>query len=137
MTVKALTLTQPWASLVALGEKRIETRSWQTHYRGPLAIHAARHWPQSAKSLLQVEPFLSALHGLRLEDFPLGAILAVGYLASIERTDHMKLPGEPELTFGDYRPGRYAWYLERVQKLEKPIPTLGHLGLWSWEPAML
>lgn len=39
--MKALTLRQPWASLVAVGAKRIETRSWLTKYRGPLAIHAA------------------------------------------------------------------------------------------------
>lgn len=38
--MKAITLTQPWASLVAIGAKRIETRSWATKYRGPLAIHA-------------------------------------------------------------------------------------------------
>lgn len=37
-----LTLTQPWASLVALGAKRIETRSWFTNYRGRIAIHAAK-----------------------------------------------------------------------------------------------
>jgi activating signal cointegrator 1 len=39
--MKVLTLHQPWASLVALGVKTIETRSWSTKYRGPLAIHAA------------------------------------------------------------------------------------------------
>lgn len=39
--MKAITLTQPWATLVAIGAKRIETRSWRTNYRGPLAIHAA------------------------------------------------------------------------------------------------
>jgi hypothetical protein len=38
--VKVLTLHQPWASLIAVGVKTIETRSWSTQYRGPLAIHA-------------------------------------------------------------------------------------------------
>lgn len=42
MKYKILTLSQPYASLVALGAKRIETRSWRTSYRGPLAIHAAK-----------------------------------------------------------------------------------------------
>jgi activating signal cointegrator 1 len=42
--VKALTLTQPWASLVAIGAKQIETRTWSTRYRGRVAIHAARRW---------------------------------------------------------------------------------------------
>lgn len=43
--MKALTLHQPWASLVALGVKRIETRSWSTSYRGALAIHAGLKRP--------------------------------------------------------------------------------------------
>jgi hypothetical protein len=38
--VKALTLHQPWATAIAEGIKTIETRSWATDYRGPLAIHA-------------------------------------------------------------------------------------------------
>jgi activating signal cointegrator 1 len=40
--MKAITLSQPWATLVAIGAKRIETRGWSTKYRGPLAIHAAK-----------------------------------------------------------------------------------------------
>src|SRR4051812_42520238 len=43
--VKVLSLTQPWASLVAIGAKQIETRSWRTHYRGPLLIHASAGFP--------------------------------------------------------------------------------------------
>ncbi len=44
--MKALTIRQPWASLIAAGVKTIETRSWSTRYRGPLAIHAGKHKPQ-------------------------------------------------------------------------------------------
>jgi hypothetical protein len=40
--MKALSLWQPWASAIAVGAKRVETRSWATAYRGPLAIHAAK-----------------------------------------------------------------------------------------------
>lgn len=40
--MKAISLWQPWASAIALGAKRIETRHWSTRYRGPLAIHAAK-----------------------------------------------------------------------------------------------
>ena len=39
--MKALTILQPWASLIACGAKMIETRSWSTAYRGEIAIHAA------------------------------------------------------------------------------------------------
>ncbi len=44
--MKALSLWQPWASLIALGVKTIETRSWATNYRGPLAIHAGLRRPE-------------------------------------------------------------------------------------------
>lgn len=44
--MKAITLHQPWASLVALGVKSIETRSWSTNYRGPLAVHASLRRPE-------------------------------------------------------------------------------------------
>lgn len=64
--MKALTLTQPWATLVAIGAKRIETRSWSTSYRGPLAIHAAKGLgPVGGKRGLMeqcaIEPFNTVL----------------------------------------------------------------------------
>lgn len=40
--MKALTIYQPWATLIAIGAKHIETRSWSTKYRGPLAVHAGK-----------------------------------------------------------------------------------------------
>ena len=40
--MKALTVKQPWAHLIAAGAKRWETRSWSTNYRGLLAIHASK-----------------------------------------------------------------------------------------------
>lgn len=57
--MKAITVLEPWASLIACGAKKIETRSWSTKYRGRIAIHAAasdRHYP-----LCYGEPFLTAL----------------------------------------------------------------------------
>lgn len=42
-SIKAISLHQPWASLVAMGIKGVETRSWTTRYRGPLAIHASKN----------------------------------------------------------------------------------------------
>jgi hypothetical protein len=64
--MKALTLTQPWATLIAIGAKRFETRSWATAYRGPLAIHAATSLRPiggvaGLRALVRQEPFSSAL----------------------------------------------------------------------------
>lgn len=64
--MKVLTLTQPWATLVAIGAKHIETRSWATNYRGPLAIHAAKGYGKGGarghKELCGTEPFCSVLN---------------------------------------------------------------------------
>jgi len=63
--MKGLSLTQPWAQLVAIGAKKIETRSFQRSYRGPLAIHAAKGYGKGGarahKGLCGTEPFCSVL----------------------------------------------------------------------------
>lgn len=38
MKIKAISLHQPWASMIAQGVKTIETRLWYTPYRGELLI---------------------------------------------------------------------------------------------------
>lgn len=56
--MKAITIWQPWASLIACGAKKYETRGWPTKYRGPIAIHAAakdpRTLPQEAGNMAKV-----------------------------------------------------------------------------------
>jgi hypothetical protein len=139
---KALTMTQPWTTLVAIGAKRLETRSWSTPYRGPLAIHAARGLTGLTEAefvaLCQSEPFVSALAEAGLSDpamLPRGAIIAVCDLVDVQRITPMdKLPPEPERSFGNYAPGRYAWRLNNVWALPAPIPARGALWLWDWQP---
>ncbi len=69
---RALTVRQPWASLIALGIKTIETRSWRTSYRGDLAIHAGQHEPSRDDLLLINGSDSRSSIGL-----PLGAVVAV------------------------------------------------------------
>lgn len=38
--MRALSIRQPWASAIILGDKDVENRTWRTHYRGPLLVHA-------------------------------------------------------------------------------------------------
>ena len=88
--MKALSLTQPWASLVAIGAKQIETRSWSTPYRGTMAIHAAKKFPMNAKELVNSEPFHSSLSKIKPDQkgwriLPAGAIVAVCELTAVHR----------------------------------------------------
>ena len=125
--MKALTLTQPWASLVALGHKRVETRSWATNYRGPLAIHAAKGFPASARDFASEERALGRLP----ERLPLGAIVAVAVVTDVGRTEHISpVISALERHLGDYTPGRYAWMLRNIRPLPEPVPLMGRLGLF-------
>lgn len=91
--MKALTIRQPWASLIAHGVKTIETRSWSTKYRGPLAIHAGRARPPVIDfGRWSVPPVVDALcewgqEGerplLRRIDMPLGAVVTTCTLADV------------------------------------------------------
>jgi len=158
--LRGLSLTQPWASLVAVGAKRIETRDWGTAYRGPIAIHATKRFPVLCRDLCDDEPFRSALarggylrrvvsynqadSWVDVRSIPLGAIVAVAKLVGCFRVTRSTTYAGParegswrvdltvggELDFGDYAPGRYAWVLASVRRLPQPVPCRGALGLW-------
>ena len=132
--MKAITLTQPWATLVAIGAKQYETRSWSTNYRGPLAIHAAKGFPKWARELCWTNPFFGALqeHNLNEHNLPLGAVVAVVFLGGILHTEDAWNIGDQERAFGDYSPKRYAWLFGSYQRFNVPQPAKGALGLWEW-----
>ena len=146
--MRALTLYQPWASLISVGAKRVETRGWRTSYRGPLAIHAGRGGARD--DLLYEEPFRQALFGdvyvppaRARELVPVGCIVATCLLVDVvptEMTDRwLQHSGSAaERAFGDFSPGRYAWLLDAVAPLAEPIGCAGALKLWEpeWHPAL-
>lgn len=133
--MNALSLWQPWATLIAREAKRIETRSWPAPARiigERIAIHATKanehHWLRGS------EPFAAELTGV---DLPLGAIVCTVVVASCElitpelcHAIHQRDRGHVELAYGDYRTGRWAWHLADVQPLPAPVPCRGMQGLW-------
>ena len=137
--MKFISLWQPWASFVARGYKRWETRSWQTEYRGPLAIHAARTttdiWSYRFKLL---DAGVIASHDepddfpKEDKDWPLGCIVAVCRLADCIPTDKVT-PTRMERALGDYSPKRYAWILEDI-KAVRPLPCTGRQGIRDLPP---
>jgi len=129
----ALSLTQPWASAMALGLKRIETRSWSTALRGPIAIHASKGFPVWAKEFAMFEVASYLNHAP--EWYPRGAIVAVGILTDVVRTETLRLQiMEREEFFGDYTAGRFGWIFEDIRPLRQPVPATGRLGIWTMPP---
>src|SRR5215213_7752316 len=133
--MKALSLLQPWASLVVMGAKRLETRSWSTKYRGALLIHASS---RKAGALLSSEPpFSRYIHDFNC--LPLGAIIGSVILTDIVKVEQLQLSEKiinqlslEERAFGDYTNGRYVWVLEEAAQFERPVPIRGTLGLWEY-----
>lgn len=126
--MKALSLTQPWATLVALKWKRVETRSWQTRHTGRIAIHAAKGFPKDCKLFAEEERMLGRVPAT----LPLGAIVAVATLQGCRRTEDVAHQlGALERRLGDYTPGRYAWFLSDITELAEPVPCRGALSLWE------
>lgn len=149
--MKCVSLWQPWASLIALGHKRIETRSWETGYRGRLAIHAAKR-PICADGVdLLTELALDIHWGMGL---PIGAVVATcdlvaclptprvrpGHFEPFELFDPRRLAGaDPsvvtvtprERRCGDYSPGRWAWVVENVVCLVPPVPWRGRQRIFD------
>jgi hypothetical protein len=132
--VKAISLTQPWATLVAIGAKRFETRSWLSHYRGWLAIHAAKSFPRDCQALCYQQPFAANLAHAGYNtpaDLPRGQVLAVANLTDCLSTNHWQPASSVEYDFGNYGPHRFAWELASVQRLKTPFSANGALGLWK------
>ena len=138
--MKALTLTQPWATLVILGIKKWETRGWfppPDSRTGRIAIHAAKGWTRDDRDFADWLNLTDVL-SVPTVDLPLGAVLGTVRLDGLIRTNPELIRRHItplEYTLGDYGPGRYAWELGDPQPFPEPIPARGMLGLWTWAPA--
>lgn len=126
--MKALTICQPYAELIARGMKLVENREWSTNYRGLLYIHAgkSREWLDGATD-----------EDLRLEfgrDIEFGAIVAVASLADCIHIDKvgrgMAAQRWPWLAEHEHTNGTWCWVLANVRRV-KPVPWKGAQGLWE------
>ncbi len=131
--MKAITVKQPFASLIADGLKEYEFRTWRTSYRGEILIHAGKSVDQKAMKRF-------ASYGLT---FPLGCVIAKASLTDcVEITDEVKqnlrMKNAPVYagTTEDPRFHGYGFKLENIVKIE-PVYTKGMLGLWEFESANL
>jgi activating signal cointegrator 1 len=146
VTIKGLSLWQPWASLMAVGAKQIETRGWSTNYRGFVAIHAAKHQCRDCKAAISEPRFSSALSrvyntlsGEFSCELPYGAFIAIGKLHRVLSTNVYQeaIPARDsdEFHFGNYDLNRFMWVFDGVWKLKQPVYTDGKRGLYTLDEA--
>jgi len=143
--IRAITLWQPYATLIALGLKQYETRSWATKYRGKLIIHsAARKWhPRELHAVFDKLPYELSQKLLYSTTYPMACCVAVVDLTRCLEmingwVETNRLPTQTiiqaqtyeERCFGNWQEGRYAWKLSGVQQLQELTPAKGKQGLW-------
>lgn len=130
--MKAITISQPWASLIASGKKWVENRTWATNYRGPIAIHAGK----GTQYLSHEE----------LSKYPSGAVIATARLTACvglfditsKRVSGLTdiIPGTQwtyeQLLSHRYAEGPVCWVLEDIQEVG-PWKATGKQGLWIWQ----
>lgn len=134
--MKAITLIQPYATLLMLGEAKIhETRSWYTKHRGELAIHAAGSRPLWAREAAKDPIIVAALaaHGLTYETLPLGVLLGTVNVKEIHEMTpaYIQQQSPTELATGNWTPGRFAWEMEQHRFFKNPVPCRGLQQLWK------
>lgn len=127
--MKALTISQPYASLIASGEKFVENRTWETFHRGPLAIHAGK-----GKQYLGTK---------ELAKYPTGCIVAVCRLLEcvhvpslgerIQRNQpyrNLTMTWMHAIRDHEHTEGPFGFVLSEIRALPEPVPYQGAQGLW-------
>jgi hypothetical protein len=125
--MKALTINQPFASLIVNPPhvKRVENRSWRTHFRGPLAIHAgkSRKWRRQWKDELP-------------DPMPMRAVVGVVQLVDCVHVD--EIATREDLAWLRDHPhafGPFCWILADARPLPTPVPyAAGQLNFWDLPP---
>ena len=122
--VKVLSIREPYASLIKLKIKTIETRSFKTNYRGELYIHASlsKSNVDDELSKLVTPMYGKIICKCKLVDC---VLMTENYVKEIKEKMLM------EYKCGLYEAGRYAWILESVEEIDA-IKAKGKLGIWNF-----
>lgn len=131
--MKVISIKELFATLIKNGDKKIETRSWKTNYRGELFIHASGKY--LAKEFLNNDYVVNLIDVLEM-NYGNGNIICRGNLVDCVYMDESFLnvinKEEKEYNLGLYEIGRYAWIFENVEPIY-PISAKGQLNIWNYD----
>ena len=122
--MKALTIKQPWATLIVEGLKKYEFRSWKTSYRGKVLIHAGQGIDKEA---------LKRFEHLNLE-YPSKRIIGevtIEDCLPLNKELNERITNENKLVYGTKDRKGYAWKLTNAKKIQSDKEVKGQLGLWN------
>lgn len=125
---RAITISQPYATLIASGEKWIENRTWAPKYRGLLAIHAGKG--------------VQYLRRADVDTYPTGVLAVVNLVMCFRMADVDQVVDElrrfglsvEQIRAHKHAVGPWCWLFRDVRKLRVPVPCRGAQNLWKWVP---
>lgn len=145
--MKVISIMQPWASLIVMGAKKIETKNWKTHHRGPLLIHA-NMTDRYSKQLCSLPPYNKFIR--HWTDLPYGSIIGQVNLQTCEPAEDIQhliykkqqiifgefinIPAD-ELHFGNFS-NKYGWIFSDAFQFQQTIEASGKMKMWdfNWHP---
>jgi hypothetical protein len=146
--MKALTIWQPWASLIIAGAKPVEWRGWACPrwiVGQRIAIHAGvrpARADEIADILARIEgdetslvaaiamPLLERVHRL---SWPLSSVLGTAIIgAPVPALDWVKAHAPGFLDSDRIDKSKFAWPLTEIERCEPPVPARGAQGFWNW-----
>lgn len=126
--MKALTIKQPWATLIMQGDKRFEFRSWKTNFRGDVLIHAGKGLDKEA--VVRLKKYLP-------DELPMGKILGkVTITDCVPMSDEfakMLSKENSDIYTSHSFSNNYGFKIENVEVFDTPIDAKGQLGFWNIE----
>ncbi len=150
----AITLHQPWATLITLGLKNVETRSWPAPERllgQVIAVHAGKLVVRQPGECIERE-LRDRVGEEWIRTIPTGAVLVTATLAGMARVKYVDLTSGQAVhddgtemgcavgvtrteidPWGDFSTDRWLWFLADVEALPEPIPAVGRQSLWRWD----
>jgi len=146
--MKAITIMQPFATLITIGEKHFKTVNWKTDYRGDLLIHAGKgkkytylEDKEPFKSILEHYGYNKITNGWFPNSIPEGRIIAKVTLIdcvqitkqtdfSVTLEDGTKIK-DNEFIFDSYTVGKYILKLANIKKLDCGVWWNGRQKLWN------
>lgn len=134
MTLRALSVKQPWALAICRG-KDTENRTWETQFRGPVAIHASKVFDNVSDDTLD---WIAEQTGLSFEEAHdqdhRGAVVAVAEIVGCHLNcgyEGHVFPGMTPVMCSQWAvEGQWHWEIDNIQVLREPVPARGALGLW-------
>jgi hypothetical protein len=120
--MKVLSVRQCWAWAIFHAGKDVENRTWRTHYRGPLGIHASGRGTPLGRELREMRATLALIEPTRVPP----KTFLLGILGVVELVDVMRDSRSAWAV-----PGCWHWVLRNARLLAQPIPRAGGLSLWE------